>query len=86
MNDYSEHSGEEPQGNDASKGIPWPVFVVMLPLLYVLSIGPVGALTKSGSNNVLAWVRGIYAPVVWLHDHTLLKKPLEAYARLWGWN
>jgi len=61
------------------------VLALLLPILYVLSIGPVGALVeKTGVGEEAAWV--FYAPVIWLHDNTPLKEPLEAYAELWGWN
>ncbi len=57
--------------------------LVALPLLYVLSIGPVAMFSmKTGWS-----MRGgevLYAPVIWLHDHTILKRPLEAYVELWG--
>jgi hypothetical protein len=59
-------------------------FVVLMPICYVLSIGPVGAIAKKGPNA--SWVvtaRKFYYPVMWLGDHTPLKKPLEAYFRLW---
>jgi len=29
-------------------------------------------------------IRLFYAPIVWLHDYTFLKKPLQAYLDLWG--
>ena len=60
------------------------VLAVLLPALYVLSIGPVVALVeKTGVGGEEA--RVFYAPVIWLHDNTPLEKPLEAYAELWGW-
>ncbi len=51
---------------------------------YVLSIGPFIAFDERVNldNEV---VRFVYAPVVWLHDTTPRKEPLEQYARLWGW-
>lgn len=51
--------------------------------LYVLSIGPVALFcekTKVGE----AFFQTVYRPVFWLHDHTPMKKPLEAYVRLFG--
>lgn len=54
---------------------------------YVVSIGPVIAVAEyvgiSPGNNFFEYV---YAPVIWLHDHTPLAKPLEAYAHGWGWH
>jgi hypothetical protein len=65
------------------------VFVAVL-LLYVLSIGPAAKIVGSngsflGSNgSAIATFGRIYAPVIWLHDHTPLSKPLDAYVSLWG--
>ena len=58
----------------------WVTIVVIVPVLYVLSIGPVGSVTKTPTP----FLAQLYYPVKWLHDHTPLKKPLEAYARFWG--
>lgn len=57
---------------------------VLAPLVYVLSIGPVVAVANKAGYDLEA-LAGFYAPVVWLHDHTALKEPLEWYADLWGW-
>lgn len=55
-------------------------------LLYILSIGPVGAFTKNNkiSRPALKILRCAYAPLTWLHAHTILEKPLDAYTGLWG--
>jgi len=54
------------------------------PLLYVLSIGPVAMFAqRNGSAAPSPWIRQVYAPLIWLHAHTILEKPLEAYIRLW---
>ena len=66
------------------RGLPWATTIAFVPLLYILSIGPVGALTKNSS--AYSAVRRFYSPVRWLHDHTLLKRPLEAYVNLWGFH
>jgi hypothetical protein len=57
--------------------------VIIVGFLYALSVGPVAVITKRG------WVRTstfkqAYAPIIWLDDHTLLKKPIDAYVKLWG--
>jgi hypothetical protein len=71
----------------SNRGVPgWILLSAALPFVYVLSIGPVGAITKSGSGTTLGNVRTFYAPVIWLHDRTPLKRPLEIYAALWGWH
>ena len=58
--------------------------LILLPILYVLSIGPVVALVeKTGAGHKAVEV--FYTPVIWLHDNTPLKEPLEKYAELWGW-
>ena len=56
-----------------------------LAVLYILSIGPVVAITKSNPGTV-ATVQAIYYPVRWLHEHTPLKRPLEVYAGFWGFD
>jgi hypothetical protein len=64
----------------------WIILVAAAPLLYILSIGPVGALTKNKPTSTVNMVRKVYYPVIWLHDHTPLKGPIEAYANLWGFH
>lgn len=64
-------------------GIAAPL-LALLPVLYVLSIGPVVAVVeKTGVGEEAA--HALYLPVVWLHDHTPLEKPLEKWGELWGW-
>ena len=84
MDDGRTMSEENERESGRGGGPIWIMLVAALPILYVLSIGPVGALTKNNANSRLT-VRAVYYPVMLLHDHTPLKKPLEAYARLWGW-
>ncbi len=55
--------------------------IVAWSFLYVVSIGPVAALNEFG----FAMFDTVYAPVIWLHDATSLKEPLNKYAELWGW-
>jgi hypothetical protein len=51
----------------------------------VLSIGPVVAIAeRANTTQGLELLKTVYAPVIWLHDHTILRKPLEAYVELWG--
>ena len=74
-------SKEEVHRPDRSGGtLVW--FFLAAPLLYVLSIGPV---FKFGGKPPLSleFVEAFYAPVIWLHDHTPLKKPLEWYVDWW---
>jgi hypothetical protein len=58
-----------------------------LMVVYVLTAGPIVALASQASAESKKFVRPVeklYAPVGWLHGHTPLKHPLEAYAQLWG--
>ena len=58
--------------------------LLLLPVLYVLSIGPVvAAVKRTGKGEDAAM--SFYAPVIWLHNNTPLEKPLEWDAELWGW-
>jgi hypothetical protein len=57
--------------------------LVLLPMFYVLSIGPVAFIADKLKVEVSA-VRPFYAPVIWLHDHTFLRRPLEWYLELFG--
>ena len=73
--------------NEASEGkspvFSWFVLLAVGGILYVLSIGPAALLARpygAGSDVI----RVVYAPVIWLHDHTILARPLEAYVSLWG--
>jgi len=58
----------------------------ILCILYVLSIGPVGAAAEKGriSAPTLKILRFAYSPITWLHDHTIFEKPLDVYTELWG--
>ena len=60
--------------------------VFALPILYVLSVGPVakGIELATGSKVPPQWALNVYAPLRWLHHHTPLAKPLEWYGSLWG--
>jgi hypothetical protein len=57
-----------------------------LPLVYLLSFGPMGFLLEKfhAPMSLRPYVLAFYRPVIWLHDNTTLKQPIEAYARLWG--
>jgi hypothetical protein len=56
--------------------------VIVPPLLSVLSIGPVAAITNKTSYQSAA--RQFYQLVIWLHENTVLKRPLEVYVSFWG--
>jgi hypothetical protein len=60
----------------------WPATALcLLPLIYVLSVGPAVCATQHGliSEPVL----DIYAPLGWLARHTPLQEPLELYLEFW---
>jgi hypothetical protein len=59
-----------------------PVVLLVLPLIYVASFGPVARLA-SGLHLPIEALRAFYAPLVWLHDNTFLEGPFEQYERLW---
>jgi hypothetical protein len=59
--------------------------LMLLPVLYLFSFGPVLALVEqSGNRSVRDGVAVLYEPVGWLHDPTILKRPLEGYNRVCG--
>ena len=59
--------------------------VVILPLVYVLSVGPVAAFVEHYHVSYLrSSLAKFYAPVEWLYDHTPLKGPFDSYLSLWG--
>ncbi len=76
---------DEPIPNKGSSTAAWAAVLVMLPLVYMLSMGPVGYVVQRFS--VPATMHGpalkFYGPVIWLHDHTSLKGPIESYLEWW---
>ena len=76
----------EPRG--AKRGVAMVAAIAVgLPLLYVLSIGPADLVMRKthyfGGTVSTDSVDRFYYPVVWLHDHTFLERPIEIYVRLW---
>ena len=57
----------------------------LLGLLYMLSSAP-AALLATKHPACLPDVARFYYPITWLHNHTPLKKPLEAYGMIWGFD
>jgi hypothetical protein len=72
------------ESESGSIGFIWIWGLILIPLIYFLSIGPVLLMFKNRPNPPRNALRGFYYPVVLLHDHTFLKKPIEAYCDLWG--
>lgn len=58
------------------------IFVLLFPMLYVLSVGPMLRLNRSGVVRDSA-METLYFPLAWLHDHALLEGPLDWYIELW---
>ena len=78
----------EPEPPKAGSGLGMiAVAAVVLPLLYVLSIGPVAlALNKTHAFGGLISEKPLetfYAPVVWLATNTPLERPMDAYMQFW---
>ncbi len=73
-------SGKHGRESGRGGGLIWFFLVA----LYVLSVGPAGVLGRKNAKFV-PFIAAVYTPLRWLHDYTPLKKPLDAYGRLWGW-
>lgn len=60
--------------------------VVLLPIFYVLSIGPMVMAADFGiiPPSFEPMLEIIYMPVVLLHEYTPLREPLEWYVELWA--
>jgi hypothetical protein len=76
---------EQSEERSGAAGFRWLWLVLLVPLLYVLSFGPVAPVVvqKGSSQSKIALLR-VYYPVIWLHENTPLKRPLEKYVELWG--
>jgi hypothetical protein len=69
---------------ERSSSLVWVIgALVLAPVLYVLSFGPVAMLW-----DLAGWdrepVKAAYAPVIWAARNTPLGVPIGAYLRLWG--
>ena len=74
---------EMPQPERNRDGMPhWALFLVALPMLYVLSTGPAALIVKK-TGLPAEHFRTFYAPLAWLHKHTALRHPLDWYVKLW---
>jgi len=74
----SEKGSEKGRNSFWLVGLALPVMLV----LYVLSVGPVAMVVRpNGPGSQVAEV--VYAPLGWLHDHTALREPLDAYIDFW---
>ncbi len=68
------------------------LLLLSAPVWYALSVGPAAFLImffdevhpyfpETGFED---FIETFYAPLTWLHENTLLREPLEIYAKLWG--
>jgi len=75
--------GDSSRQNSSSSAI--GALLVALPLLYAFSMGPVAFLVEKYHvmSSMGAPVRTFYMPMIWLHEHTSLKQPLESYVKWW---
>jgi hypothetical protein len=59
------------------------IWIIIILLLYILSIGPVSALCKkvrfAPNNYFIKFFHCFYAPLIWLAHNTFLEKPLHKY-------
>jgi hypothetical protein len=69
---------------DRGSGAGLAVGAVLLVVLWALGIGPVGRMVKA-FPPLKRTATVVYAPLIWLCDHTAIRGPLEKYAELWGW-
>jgi hypothetical protein len=75
---------QEPKKKSENWGCAIIVFLVMFPMLYVLSIGPAAMIVNKYPKVISSkTAETFYFPVIWLHKHTILKEPIEVYVRLW---
>jgi hypothetical protein len=77
----SGHEGK--QGRSAAGAIAL-VFVVLLPLFYVLSIGPAAWMMKHKHIPDNGTIETIYFPLMWLHENVnIARQLLEWYVAIW---
>ncbi len=68
------------------EALTWAAWVAFMAVVYVLSVGPVGAVVqkKSANRAIFTTFQVVYYPVFYLHDRTPLRGALDVYAKLWG--
>jgi hypothetical protein len=77
------------QENEKSSGhgrTTWLTLVGLVPLVYVLSVGPVLKVLEGTGRYAASqrFIETFYYPVILLHEYTPLRRPLEKYLELWG--
>jgi hypothetical protein len=58
------------------------VAMVLLPFIYILSAGPAIVIVVK-IPKLRAPIHTVYAPMIWLHDHTGLKNIMAPYLAFW---
>jgi hypothetical protein len=68
-----------------SHALAWGISISTVLVLYLIGYGLVYGMTVNGSfTEHPDWLIILYRPMAWLHNHTILEKPLEAYCAWWG--
>lgn len=71
------------QGSAAAVVVVMLMITVMLPVLYVLSLGPVIMMIERGGMSTEFW-QWFYAPLEWLCEHVdFIRTFVEWYVSLW---
>ncbi len=58
------------------------VGLVVVPLIYILGVGPAIVIVVK-APKLRDPVRAVYAPMLWLHEHTSLKATMDPYLAFW---
>ena len=58
------------------------IALIVLPLIYLLSVGPAVIIVVK-VPSLRGPIHAVYAPMIWLHDHTSLKKHMDTYLAFW---
>lgn len=64
------------------------IATVLIPPLYLLSYPPIVSVQKRYPPSItgISWAQGwfVFVPADWLIDHSLIRKPMLAWAKVWG--
>jgi hypothetical protein len=70
----------ETEGKCSHSTVGIVIALLVFLFLYILSFGPVMVFCPPFCGQA---IRYIYAPVIWLHDNTILAIPLKYYLEFW---
>ena len=72
--------------SDKSHAMAWTFSVLAVPVLYLLSWGPVYGMELNGiiPHPHPEWIDDFYDPAGWLHAYTPLHDSIDAYIHWWG--